>query len=367
MSIDVRSTLWVTTAVLAAITALAVLRNAGPALTQIAIGLVLALALDPLVVSIARRLGIGRARAVALVAVGIVALGSLVVVFVGPPATRQASQFGRQLPETIAEFEELPIVGPPLERADLQGRIDAWLESLPSRFDARSVQTTAARLLSNVVSFVVVAAVAIGALLDGPRLLGLARSPLRRHPRQLARLDRAGHVVATTLGQYIGGSLTVAALMGLYVLVVGLSLGIPLAPLASLWAAMTSLIPQVGGLLGGGFLVMLALTQGPVVAIAAAVLFVAYMNIENHVISPAIVGESVGLTPATTMLAAFVGGAIAGLPGTLVATPLVGAGKRLYLEYRTGRPAPAQRGASPVARISDLVTRLRRRRGAGTR
>lgn len=353
--------LWVTFAVLAAMAFLAILRIAGPALTQIAVGLVLALALDPLVVSIAGRLRLSRARAVAMVAVGIVALGALVVVFVGPPATRQASEFGRQLPATIAEFEKLPVVGPALERADLQGRVDQWIDSLPDRFDARTVQSTATRLLSNVVSFVIVAGVAIGALLDGPRLLSLARSPLRRHPRQLARLDRVGHVVATTLGQYVGGSLTVATLMGLYVLVVGLSLGIPLAPLAALWAAMTGLIPQVGGLLGGGFFVMLALTEGPVTAIAAAVLFVGYMNLENHVISPAIVGESVGLTPATTMLAAFIGGAIAGLPGTLVATPLVGAAKRLYLEQRTGRPTPVTAAGSPIARLRSTARRLLRR------
>ena len=53
------------------------------------------------------------------------------------------------------------------------------------------------------------------------------------------------------------------------------------------------------------------------------------MTIENHVIQPAIVGRSVDLTPPTTMVAAFIGGAVAGVPGALVATPLVGAAKQL--------------------------------------
>jgi predicted PurR-regulated permease PerM len=60
------------------------------------------------------------------------------------------------------------------------------------------------------------------------------------------------------------------------------------------------------------------------------------MNLENHVISPAIVGHAVNLSPPTTMMAAFIGGAVAGIPGALVATPLVGAVKQLYLEYRFG-------------------------------
>ena len=50
--------------------------------------------------------------------------------------------------------------------------------------------------------------------------------------------------------------------MGLYVLALGLLLGIPLAPLAALWAMLTDLIPQVGGFLGGSFFVLLATTQG---------------------------------------------------------------------------------------------------------
>ena len=127
--------------------------------------------------------------------------------------------------------------------------------------------------------------------------------------------------------------------MGVYVLALGLMLGIPLAPLAALWAMLTDLIPQVGGFLGGSFLVLLAATQGVTPAIIAGVAFVLYMNLENHVIQPAIVGRSVDLTPPTTMVAAFVGCAIAGVPGALVATPFVGAAKAIYLEAR-GRAKP---------------------------
>jgi predicted PurR-regulated permease PerM len=65
------------------------------------------------------------------------------------------------------------------------------------------------------------------------------------------------------------------------------------------------------------------------------------MNIENHIIQPAIVGGSVNLTAPTTMVAAFVGAAIAGVPGALLATPMVGATKAIYLEAR-GLPKPTE-------------------------
>jgi len=132
---------------------------------------------------------------------------------------------------------------------------------------------------------------------------------------------------------------------------------------------LTDLIPQVGGALGGAFFVLLAATKSVPVAIAAGALFVVYLNIENHVIQPAIVGKSVDLTPPTTMVAAFVGGAVGGIPGALVATPLVGAAKQLILEARGRRPpepdvvARDERGVFRELRnrSRDLLPRRRRR------
>ena len=135
--------------------------------------------------------------------------------------------------------------------------------------------------------------------------------------------------------------MTVAGMMGIFVLTVGLVLGVPLAPLAAIWAMLTDLIPQIGGALGGVVFVALAATDSVPTAIIAGVLFVTYMTIENHLIQPAIVGRSVDLTPPTTMVAALAGGAIAGIPGALLAAPLAGAAKQLILEIRGRRPAIA--------------------------
>ena len=82
-----------------------------------------------------------------------------------------------------------------------------------------------------------------------------------------------------------------------------------------------------------------------------ALLYVIWMNFENHILGPAIVGEAVDLSPPTTMLAALVGGAAAGVPGALVATPLCGATKAIYLEVRHGTPPEARtRKPAPWAR-----------------
>jgi predicted PurR-regulated permease PerM len=160
-----------------------------------------------------------------------------------------------------------------------------------------------------------------------------------------------GRIVYQSFGSYFAGSLFVAVLNGLVILSTGLLLGVPLAPIAAIWSTLTNFIPQIGGFLGGSFLVLLALTESPVTALIAGIVFLAYQQFENNVVQPAIVGSAVNLSPPATMLAALVGGAAAGVPGALVATPLLGAAKALYL---------VRRGRLPERREPALTRQLKR-------
>ena len=157
-------------------------------------------------------------------------------------------------------------------------------------------------------------------LLDGEVLVS---TPAQPHPAQPPApaptvLARSSTQRSATTSP---GSIFVAVLDGAVVLVLGLVLGVPLAPIAAIWAMVTNLIPQIGGFLGGSFFVLLAFSASPTTGLLALVLFVAYLQIENNIIQPAIVGQSMNLSPPTTMIAALIGGAVAGVPGALAVTP----------------------------------------------
>jgi putative heme transporter len=186
--------------------------------------------------------------------------------------------------------------------------------------------------------------VGVAVMLDADRLVGWVQEALPdRFEEPAARVART---FKRTLGAYFAGSLLVACLASIFILAVGLAFGVPLAPAAAVWMLVVNLIPQIGGLLGGGFFSVLAFTRGVGTGVACLALFLIYQNLENHVIQPVVVGQAVDLSPPTTMLAALVGGAAAGVPGALVATPLVGAGKSLYMELRWGQ-APETRTLEP--------------------
>jgi len=354
VQIDFRTAVWVLLGLLVGFAVFAVARNTEGMLTRVVIGIVLALALDGVVQKLRNRFGLTRSIAVGIVGVSLLAVAAFILLVLGPPAVSQAREFSREIPQTVEQFYDLPIVGDTLRDRDAAGKVEQWIRDLPANVSDKAIADTANRLLGGVFAMVVVVFTTFAVLLDGERLVNRGRRMLPLRARDDA--DRIARVFHRTIGRYFGGSLTVAALMGLFVLTVGLIFNVPLAPLAAIWAMLTSLIPQIGGFLGGSFLVILAVSNSVPTALIVLVLFLIYMNVENHVIQPTIVGGAVNLSPPTTMLAAILGGAIAGVPGALVATPLIGTVKQLYLEFRFGgAPARTSQGAGLLRKAKHLL------------
>jgi len=341
---------------LVAFAGFALFRSAPKALTTIAVGSVFALALDPIVGVIRRNWGWPRSRSVLLVAGGAIVLVITVVVGMGPQAVDQARKVTSDVPQTVREFYDLPVVGGWLEDNDAATGAAKAIEEVPGKISDRSVTRTLEGMVGGALSTVLVLAVTVAVLLDGEYLVAAIRR-LVPH-RWVNRADEIGHVFYMAIAQYFAGSLAVAALMGVVVLALCLIFGVPLAPLAALWAMITDLIPQVGGFLGGALLGLLALTQGAFVFVVVVGLYGLYLTLENHVISPAIVGHAVDVSPPTSMLATLIGGAAGGVAGALVATPLVGATKQLYLQLRWGQ----QPFASERPPLRDRVKTVFRRK-----
>lgn len=333
--LDWRSGAWIAGGLFTSFLLVGLLRNTPASLTRIGVGVLLAFALDPIVVRTRHRLGISRAAAVGLVSLGVAAVFAILVFVLGPPAIDQAEEFGRELPDTVEDLYTFPVVGNWLEDRNASEEVREWAEDLPAQVDTDSITEIARTVLDGVLAAVMVMVVGLAVLVDGDRLVRRIMAAIPDNVESGAA--RVGRTFSRTLGAYFAGSLLVASLAAIFILAVGLAFGVPLAPAAALWMLVVNLIPQIGGLLGGGFFVILAVTQGIETGVACLVLFLVYQQFENHVIQPVVVGQAVDLSPPATMLAALIGGAAAGVPGALVATPLVGAGKSLYLELRWGK------------------------------
>ncbi|HEX6420118.1 MAG TPA: AI-2E family transporter [Acidimicrobiales bacterium] len=343
----------------AAVALFAVSSLAADVLTGIGVGVLLGMAVSPVVTRVQRRWGTSRGLAVVIVGTGMTLAMAAVVVLVAPAAVDQSREFSQELPQTVREFYSWPVVGDRLAEADAAGSVERWIDEAPADIDDATLARLGERLLGGVLSALVVVVTALGVLVDGEIVVRRFRTlvPAERRPRA----DRLGRIVYATFGSYFAGSLLVAVLAGLVTLSTGLILGVPLAPVAGLWTTLTNLIPQIGGFLGASFFGLLAITESPLTAVIGVAVIVAYQNLENHVISPAIVGRAVNLSPPATMLAVLVGGAAAGVPGALVATPLLGAVKAIYLDQKGMMPEPEARVVR--RRLAGLFRRRRGGRG----
>jgi putative heme transporter len=360
VDVDVWSFVVLAGAALLAIALFSISSTAADVLTGIGVGVLLGVALSPVVGAVQQRWTRGsRGAAVVVVGFGLSLAIAAVVLLVAPAAVEQSQDFSDELPATVRDSYSWPIVGPRLQEADAAGRIEEWIADLPTEIDDATLTDLGERLLGSMLSAVVVLVTALGVLVDGEIVVQRFRALVPSARRD--RADRMGRIVYRTFGSYFAGSLLVAVMAGLVILSTGLILGVPLAPVAGLWTTLTNLIPQIGGFLGGAFFVLLALTQGPVQAVVAAAVFIAYQNLENHLIQPAIVGRAVNLSPPVTMLAALVGAAAAGVPGALVATPLLGAVKALYLDSRGQMPEPETEAVR--RRVAGALRGRWRRRG----
>lgn len=332
VSLTGRSAVRIAAGIFLAFFVIALARNIPDTLTRVTLGVVFAFALDPVVTSIQRRLGCSRYLAVFAVGSSAVLLFALLVIGVGPRAVDEARNFSSDLPETVDKLVDLPLIGGVLADFDAPDRIKEIAADLPSRLDDRAISDLLETLIGGLVSGITVIVIAVATLADGSTLVQRLRQLIpKRHRRQA---DVFGSVLRKTIGRYFAGSLLVSGLAATFVLTVGLALGVPLAPVAAVWVLVVSLIPQIGGFLAGSVFTILGFAESPTVGIACLVLYVVYMNIENHVIQPVVVGKAVNLSAPATMLAALVGAAAAGVPGAIVATPLVGTVKALWVEIR---------------------------------
>ena len=93
-------------------------------------------------------------------------------------------------------------------------------------------------------------------------------------------------------------------------------------PLISVLIAVTAFIPIVGAWIGCIVGAFLMLVTSPIQAVWFVVLFLVLQQIENHLIYPKVVGNSIGLSGMWVLIAVAVGGAVFGVAGMFLMIPL---------------------------------------------
>lgn len=334
--VSVRTIWTVALHVLLLLVTLSVLRRAHTILGWIAIALVIALALAPIVSWLERR---GFRRGLAVLAVLLAGLG----VIVGSLAT-VIPVFIEQARSLISSAPEM------LERL----RDTALFESLDNRFHVvdrakEAITADAAAALEYLMAVVrtvftgALAAVTIAALcafmlLFGPRLVHGTLELIE--PEQRERFAQIAARIRHAVGGYVGGALIIAAIGGVVTTIALLIIGVPYFLALGLSMMFLGLIPYLGAIVGGVLIVGTTfLSSGTTAGIIALAVVLGYQQVENHVLQPVVQRRTINMNPLVIVIAMLVGTSLLGILGTVLALPVAGAIQVVVLDVAERRKA----------------------------
>lgn len=314
-------------------------------LVLVLVSLFVAVSLDPAVRWLVRH-RIRRPYAVTIILIAVAALVALVLAGIGPPLLRQAGQLTSDLPAHIQDLDERSRAFRELSaRYGLGDRLNELVASVPERVGT-SLLSLFRTFLGVLAAALTVLVLSLYFLADMPRLR--RRIQLMAPDRQRERARRIVDVVVDKVGSYMIGNLLISVIAGVVAYVGLLVLGIPFALPLALVVAVTDLIPLVGATLGTAVCgLVAALTSGlwPA-AIGIVIWLLIYQQIENYVIVPKVMKESLDMPALAVLLASLVGAGLLGLVGALMAIPIAATVKTVLVELR--RPLPPDHLPEPA-------------------
>jgi len=271
---------------------------------------------------------------VALIVIG--GLGTLV-------ANRVSADYSTLLAEakhTTAQVQSW-LAGPPFHLKS--NNVQKYLNNIPSYLSkhkslVEGTVVTGGKIASEFFGGLVLMLFVLFFLIkDGERiwnwLLGAMRTDTAR------RMDRAGHASWLVLVYYMRGTVVVAAI---HAIVVGVALwimGVPLAVPLAVIVFVAAFVPLVGLLVAGTLAIVVTLaTKGWLDAVILLGILVVEDQLEAHLLQPQVVGKMIRLHPLAVILSLAAGGVLAGIPGAVVAVPIVAVITRALPELRRAEP-----------------------------
>jgi len=299
----------------------------GDVLLPFLVGGAVAYFLDPVADRLERA---GMSRVVATTVISLVALLAMILLVLAiiPSLVNQLTALVDSAPEMARKLQAFLVERFP-QLLDETSTIRTTLANIGTTIQARggelanSVLSSALGVISAVVFIVVVPVVAFYMLLDWDKMIARidAMLPLDHAPT-VRRL--AGEVDAVMAG-FVRGQFTVCLLLGSFYSIALMVAGLQFGLIVGAIAGAITFIPYIGSIVGGILAVGLALVQfwGDWVSIGIiAGIFVVGQFIEGNILTPRLVGRSVGLHPVWLLFALSAFGAIFGFVGLLIAVPV---------------------------------------------
>lgn len=187
---------------------------------------------------------------------------------------------------------------------------------------------------SGVASFFIALVISIYLLKDSDYFLSLWNKLyylVFRESKIGGKLTYVFRTIHEVFGKFIRGQLLEAFFVGVLSAIALSIVGIDYAFVIGIIAGICNMIPYVGPIVGTILAAVMGLLSGrPIKVVYSIIAMLVVQQIDNNLLAPKIVGDSVGLHAVFTMMAILIGGSVGGLFGMLLSVPIAASFRVLF-------------------------------------
>ena len=300
------------------------------------IATLLAIALSPPVNKLSMYMR--RGFAIAITYLGLLLVPVLLIALIVPPLITEANDFADNVPRYADDVTEYVQDNDRLREInkdyDITQKLEEEAKKLPDRLGgaAGTLRDIGFGIVNSLFALITILVMAAFLLGSGRRWTDAFIDS--RPPEWRDRRRRSRDNLASAVGGYVAGALTIAVIAGIATYIVLLILGVPFRGPLAVIAGLFSLIPLVGATIAAVLIGAVTLFENfPTATIIWAIWAVVYQQIENHVIQPQIQKRTVNVHPFITIVAVLFGATLLGVLGALVAIPVAASIQILIREY----------------------------------
>jgi predicted PurR-regulated permease PerM len=245
-----------------------------------------------------------------------------------PPLLDQGNQLLDNAPQLIKDLNNNAFMNDLNNRYgvidSLQTKIDSVIQNGEFAITAfGGVIGVGKAVVSGLVSTITILVLTLYFLASLPQVIniGLKFVPGSRRDR----VSKLTNAIVSRIGSFVGGQAIIAALAAIFILIMGLIIGMPYPGPLAMVVLICGFIPLVGHFIGMAIVTVVSLTDSLTTAVIALAAYIVYVQIENYVITPRIMRKSLAIPGLVTIIAALLGASLLGLIGGLLAVPIAAA------------------------------------------
>lgn len=297
----------------------------GSTLLVIFVAIFMAIVLAPVVDWVQTRFGMGRGAASSLVVLGLTAVIGLLMLVVLSPIINSIGEFSDKVPEIVAEFN----------KSDLGKQLND--ESHVSELLQQNAQKIVSGVGNAAGGLLGVTASAFGVFIMGFSVIFMTLFLVKDLPSYrrslIGMLDNKNALrwhsisdnVITTTSRYMVGNIVISLICAAVYGLTAVLLGLPYALALAVIAGVLDMIPNIGALIAGIIIGIVALTVSPFALVVFVIVILVYQQVENYVLQPTIIGKAANISGFLVILSVLFFGALFGVVGAIVGVPITAA------------------------------------------